>query len=57
MEDILPALTLLQKKHVQKVCGKFLYDGRSVDSTQLHALNELSIKATIDTEETQEALT
>ena len=38
------------------MCGKFLYDGRSVDNTQLHALNELSIKATEATEETQDAL-
>ena len=56
-EDTSPELTPLQKKHIQKVCGKFLYDGRSVDNTQLHALNELSIKATTATEETQEALT
>ena len=45
-EDTSPELTPLQKNHIQKVCGKFLYNGRSVDSTQLHALNELSIKAT-----------
>ena len=50
-------MTPLQKKHIQKVCGKFLYNGRSVDNTQLHTLNELSIKATTATEETQEALT
>ena len=50
-------MTPLQKKQVQKVCGKFLYNGRSVDSTQLHALNKLSIKATTAIEETQEALT
>ena len=50
-------MTPLQKKHVQKVCGKFLYDGRSVDNTQLDALNELSIKTTTATEEAQEALT
>ncbi|OEU11422.1 hypothetical protein FRACYDRAFT_245985 [Fragilariopsis cylindrus CCMP1102] len=55
-EDTTPELTLLQKNHIQKVCGKFLYDGRSVDSTQLHALNELSIKATTATEDTQAAL-
>ena len=56
-EDTSPELTPLQKKHIQKVCGKFLYDGRSVDNTQLHALNKLIIKATKATEETQEALT
>ena len=57
MEDTSLGLTSLQSKHIQKVYGKFLYDGRSVDSTQLHALNKHSIKATTATEETQEALT
>ena len=57
MEDTSPELTPLQKKHIQKVCGKFLYDRRLVDNTQLHALNELSIKATTATEEPQAALT
>ena len=52
MEDTSPELTPLQKKHIQKVCGKFLYNGISVDNTQLHALNKLSIKATKATEET-----
>ena len=55
-EDISPELTPLQKDHIQKVCGQFLYDGRSVNSTQLHALNKLSIKTIPATEETQEAL-
>ena len=56
MEDTSPELSPLQKNHIQKVCGKFLYNGRAVDSTLLHALNELSIKATTATETTQEAL-
>ena len=56
-EDTSPELIPLQRKHIQKVWGKFLYDGRSVDSTQLHALNELSIKATTATGQTQEAPT
>ena len=55
-EDMSPVLTDKQKNHIQKVCGKFLYNGRGVDMTQLHSLNELSIKATIATEETQAAL-
>ena len=50
-------MTPLQRKHIKKVCGKFLYNGRYVDSTQSHAFNKLSIKATIATEETQEAFT
>ena len=49
-------LTDKQKNHIQKVCGKFLYNGRGVDMTQLHSRNELSIKATTATEETQTAL-
>ena len=44
-EDTSPELILLQRKHIQKVCGKFLYDGRSVDNTQLQAFNELSTKS------------
>ena len=55
-EGTSPELTLLQKKHIQKVCRKLLYDRRSIDNTQLHALDKLSIKATIATEETQTAL-
>ena len=51
-----PALTDKQKDHIQKVCGKFLYNGRGVDRTQIHLLNEFSIKATTATEETQAAL-
>ena len=51
-EDMSPVLTDKQKNHIQKVCGKFLYNGRGVDMTQLHSLNELSIKATTATEET-----
>ena len=48
-----PELTDKQKYHIQKDCGKFLYNGQGVNVTQLHSLNELSIKAT---EETQVAL-
>ena len=51
-----PVLTDKQKNHIQRVCGQFLYNGRGVDMTQLHSLNELSIKATTATEETQAAL-
>ena len=54
--DMTSALIDKQKNHIQKVCGKFLYNGRGVDITQLHLLNELSIKATTATEETQTAL-
>ena len=54
--DTSPELTQTQKQFIQQVCGKFLYNGRGVDATQLHPLNELSIKATEATEETQTAL-
>ena len=37
------------------MCNKILYSGRGVDATQLHSLNELSIKATEAIEETQAA--
>ena len=46
----------MQKNFIQQVCGKFLYNRRSVDVTQLHSLNKLSIKATEAIEETQIAL-
>ena len=39
-------LTDKQIRHVQEVCGKFLYQARTVDSTMIHALNELCIAAT-----------
>ena len=44
--DTSPELTETQKNFIQQVCVKFLYNGRSVNATQLHSLNELSIKAT-----------
>ena len=61
-EDKSPELNPIQKNHIQKVCGKVPYNRQSVNSTQLHSLNELSIKATtateieIEIEETQEVL-
>ena len=55
-EDTSLELTPLQKNHIQKVCLKFPYDGRSINSTQVNALNKVSIKATTATEEKQEAL-
>jgi hypothetical protein len=45
-----------QIRHVQEVCGKFLYPARTVDSTMMHALNELCIAATKGTEATSKAL-
>ena len=54
--DMSPELTDKQKNHIQKVCRKFLYNDRGVDITQLHSLNELSIKAIEATEEILAAL-
>ena len=54
--DMTPTLTDKQKNHIQKVYGKFPYNGRGVNITQLHSLNELSIKATTAIDETQAAL-
>jgi hypothetical protein len=46
-----------QIRHVQEVCGKFLYPARTVDNTMMHALNELCIAATQGTQATAKALT
>jgi hypothetical protein len=43
-------------KKIQEVTGKFLYVGRAVDNTMLHALNELCIAATRGTKQTGMAL-
>jgi hypothetical protein len=51
-----PTFTDKQIRHIQQVCGKFLYPARTVDNTMLHALNELCIAATKGTEETAKAL-
>ena len=55
-EDTSPELTPLQKNIYRRFVENS-YDGRSVGNTQLHAINELSIKVTTAIEETQEALT
>ena len=51
-----PELIDKQNNHIQKVCGKSLYNGQGINITQLHLLNKLSINATEATEETQSAL-
>jgi hypothetical protein len=35
---------------LQKVCGKFLYYARAIDTTMLHALNDLATQTTKGTE-------
>ena len=37
--DTSPELAEIQKTFIQQVCGNFLYNGRGVDVTQLHSLN------------------
>ena len=55
-EDTWPKLTPLEKESNPKSLPKVPYDGRSVDNTELYALNKPSIKATTATEETYAAL-
>ena len=45
-----------QIKKIQGATGKFLYSGRVIDNTTMHALNELSIGVSEATEEVQEAM-
>jgi hypothetical protein len=46
-----------ETKILQKVCGKFLYYARAIDTTMLHALNDLATQTTKGTEKTMQALT
>ena len=55
--DLSPAIEKEDKAKLQQVCGKFLYYGRAVDDTMLHALNGLSTRVNDGTEMTMEALT
>jgi hypothetical protein len=45
-----------ETKLLQQVCGKFLYYARAIDTTMLHALNDLATQTTKGTEKTMEAL-
>ncbi|OEU23630.1 hypothetical protein FRACYDRAFT_233801 [Fragilariopsis cylindrus CCMP1102] len=45
-----------ETKLLQQVCGKFLYYARAIDTTMLHALNDLATQTTEGTEKTMEAL-
>jgi hypothetical protein len=45
-----------ETKLLQQVCGKFLYYARAVDTTMLHALNDLATQTTKGTGKTMEAL-
>ncbi len=53
--EVPKTFTIKQIRHVQEVCGKFLYPARTVDNTMMHALNELCIAATKGTDATTKA--
>ena len=55
-QDLTKRLNEKQKKQIQKVTGKFLYNARSVYCIVMHAVNELNIAASDPTEETQKDL-
>jgi hypothetical protein len=46
-----------ETKILQKVCGKFLYYARAIDTTMVHALNDLATQTTKGKEKTMQALT
>ena len=50
------AMTTVQEKLLQQVCGTFLYYARAVDCTMLHALNDLATRVKDGTQKTVEAL-
>ena len=54
--DTSEPITAPEKKGLQGVTGKFLYYGRAVDDTILHALNCLSTQVNRGTERTMKAL-
>ena len=49
-------LTAHEIKQIQKVAEKFLYSGRKIDNTIMHALDEINIEATKATEKTKLAV-
>ena len=51
-----PSFTPAETKRLQKVCGKFLYYARAVDSTMMHALNDLASQTTTATKTTAKAM-
>ena len=50
--DLSTELNDKQKRQIQKITGKFLYNPRSVYRILLHALNELNIASSKATEQT-----
>ena len=55
--DIIEIPTFAKKQiHLlQRICGKFLYYAQAIDSTMMHALNDLASQVTAGTMKTEEA--
>ena len=51
----IPTFTKKQIHLLQRICGKFLYYARAIDSTMMHALNNLASQVTAGTMKTEEA--
>jgi len=47
-----PALDKKGKKYIQQVCGKFLFTGRSVDSTLLCPISAIALQSATPIEDT-----
>ena len=54
--DLFTELNDKQKRQIQKITGKFLYNARAVYIILIHALNELNIVSFKTTEKTQKTL-
>ena len=54
--DTSPLFSEVNKKQIQKLAGKFLYKGCTVDNTTLHDLNEIIIATTVATLESMKDL-
>ena len=55
-EDTAPLLSATQIKHIERVVGKFLYYGRAIDNTMLHALNDIASTKNKGTQTTWKAV-
>ena len=51
----IPTFTKKQIHLLQRICGKFLYYARAIDSTMMHALKDLASQVTAGTMKTEEA--
>ena len=55
-EDHAPPLSATQIKHIERVVEKFLYYGRDIDNTMLHALNDITSTKKKGTQTTWKAI-